>query len=69
MKIRARCVDGPFAGQTLEFSRPKINYATQPGSMDIGPLMWINYGPDRHCYQLVSNGWMCDWRLVYRDTF
>lgn len=69
MNVRARCADGPYAGQTFEFPRPKINYSTAVNAYEIGPLMWIINGPDHHCYQLLSNGWYGGWRLVYRDTF
>lgn len=69
--MRARCADGPYIGQTFEFPRPEWNPAPSSSfySLDIGPLMWIINGADRHCYQLVSNGWYRGWRLVYRDTF
>lgn len=68
----ARCVDGPYAGQTFTLPRSallKARYLPVIYSLAIGPLIWINYGPDRHCYSLVSNGWYKGWRLVYRDTF
>lgn len=68
----ARCVGGPYAGQTFTLpwsTLDKIHYSTALWSDEIGPLAWINYGTDRHCYQLVSNGWYKGWRLVYRDTF
>lgn len=83
--MRARCVDGPYAGQTFEFPRPPIHYTNwdwDPRVCDvdrrypvpesefpIGPLMWINHGVDRHCYSLAENGHYGGWRLVYRDTF
>ena len=67
--VRARCADGPYAGQTFEFPLPKIYYTWEPYPEEVGPLMWIINGGDRHCYQLTSNGWYAGWRLVYRDTF
>jgi hypothetical protein len=67
--MRARCANGPYAGQTFEFPHPRINYRPAVSAWLIGPLIWINYGVDKHCYQLVSNGWFRDWRLVYQDTF
>jgi hypothetical protein len=67
--MRARCVDGPYAGQTLEFPFPQFTY----NSSGIGPLVWINYGIDKHCYQMVTNNYVLSryssWRLIYRDTF
>ncbi len=67
--MRARCADGPYVGQTFEFPQPRVHYSPAVSSSDTGPLMWINHGADRHCYQLASNGWYRGWRLVYRDTF
>jgi hypothetical protein len=70
MKLSVRCVNGPYAGQTFLITNPKnFHYKPEFGAWWIGPLTWINYGTDKHCYQLVSNGWNRDWRLVYRDTF
>jgi hypothetical protein len=71
MMVRARCADGPYAGQTFEFPVPysKIHYSPSVYSQSIGPLAWIYNGTDRHCYQMISNGWYRGWRLVYRDTF
>jgi hypothetical protein len=67
--MRARCADGPYVGQTFEFPRPETRYKPHVHSLGIGPLVWVNHGVDRHCYQLVSNGWHRGWRLIYRDTF
>jgi hypothetical protein len=85
--MRARCADGPYAGQTFEFPLPyeRIQWNNWEWNSDesnvgrrfpvseeelpIAPLMWINYGTDRHCYQLAENGHYGGWRLVYRDTF
>jgi hypothetical protein len=47
----------------------KVHYTWEAGARRTGPLVWINHGTDRHCYQLTSNGWYAGWRLVYRDTF
>lgn len=63
-------VGGPFAGQTVEVPPFEPKYSPSVTSNIIGPLAWFIVGPDRHCYQLVSNGWYSsNWRLVYRDTF
>jgi hypothetical protein len=67
--MTARCVGGPYAGQTFEIPRVIIGQIHWHTKADVGPLMWINHGTNRHCYQLVSNGWYAGWRLVFRDTF
>jgi hypothetical protein len=70
MKLSVRCADGPYVGQSFLTSIPQgIHHEPGFSAWKIGPLMWINHGVDKHCYQLVSNGWYRDWRLVYRDTF
>lgn len=67
--MRARAADGPYAGQTFEFPRPRIHFPT-PNEEAVSELLWIVNGPDRHCYQLAENGyWSSDYRLIYRDTF
>lgn len=65
--MRARCADGPYAGQTFEFPFPPTMRFTKKGP--VAPLMWIVNGGDRHCYSLVENRHYSDFRLVYRDTF
>jgi hypothetical protein len=70
MKIRARCTDGPYAGQIFEFyvPREKIHYGRPALPYEpVGPLVWIINGSDRHAYSLASNRY--GWRLIYRDTF
>jgi hypothetical protein len=73
--VRARCADGPFVGKTLEFPTPwhQLFWAYHWKRAEyvgrVGPLMWIHYGRDKHCYQLVQNTYYGDWRLVFRDTF
>lgn len=71
--MRARCVDGPYAGQTFEFPFPRVHWGPAPGSAwepwPAAELVWINHGTDRHCYQPVENRHYGGWRLIYRDTF
>lgn len=72
--MRVRCADGPYVGQTFDVPYTKqIHYLDRSDLYTrvraIGPLVWIIYGGDKHCYQLVSNGWYDEWRLIYRDTF
>jgi hypothetical protein len=74
--MRARCVGGPYAGQTFEFPMPKILWYGGFGRTHVGPLIWIINGPDRHCYSLVQTmtaqrnvSYTTGWYLVYRDTF
>lgn len=83
--MRARCVDGPYAGQTFGFPYPKIHWSnfemlSQPTrvgrqfpvsreELPVAELVWIIDGPDRHCYQPIENANYGTWRLVYRDTF
>lgn len=70
--MRARCDSGPFVGQTLQFRLPWETvhfYVDWNKKQLVGPLVWINHGTDKHCYQVTSNGWRRGYRLVYRDTF
>lgn len=68
--MRARCTDGPYAGQTFEFPQPRVAwYAPWNGHQHVAELVWIIDGAHRHCYRPTENGWGGDWRLVYRDTF
>lgn len=68
--MKARCVNGPYVGQDFEFPSPKLNL-DKDGYWH-GPLVWINHGPDKYCYQVVLNQpwtWSSTARLEYRDTF
>jgi hypothetical protein len=66
VRVNVRCADGPFIGQTVTVPFPRTNWLDEE---EIGQLVWIVYGPDKHCYQVVSNGYLRDYRLVYRYTF
>jgi hypothetical protein len=68
--MRVRCVGGPYAGQTFEFPKPRTHRDPDWGRAETGPLVWINNGPDRHCYQLIQRWYQVKvFVLVYRDTF
>ncbi len=51
--MRARCADGPFVGQTFEFTYPETHMIH---GVQVGPLAWIRVGRTLYCYQVVSNG-------------
>lgn len=65
---RATCIDGPYAGQTFDVSTRDWHWFADDHWKHVGQLAWIINGPDKHCYQLVGEGWTSP-RLIYRDTF
>lgn len=59
MKTTVRCVDGPYAGQTVSVQIPwPVEYETGPWRTDFvaAPLCWIVNGADWHGYQLRAQG-------------
>lgn len=71
----ARCIGGPYAGQTFVIpDRLRVHWGYAPNANrgyhydGVGELIWINYGTDRHCYQLLIR-WPYHPLLIYRDSF
>lgn len=67
--MRARCADGPYAGQTFEITVPQSKIHWDDDLAWTGPLMWIIDGPRQHAYTMAQNGHYGTFRLVYRDSW